>query len=95
MSTLSIFLYTVGTLPLIKCLRSPSWTQIWYADDTSACGRLTCVHCWFDLLLQCGLFLDIFLVSRKCLILVPPQSRAIAESLFGPFDVKVVCTHHI
>ena len=87
---LSMFLYAVDTLPLIKSLRSPSWTQIWYADDASACGHLTCVCCWFDLLLQCGLLFGYFPTPLKCLILVPPQSRSIAESLFGLLDVKVV-----
>ena len=28
------------------------WTQIWYADDASACGGLTHIRQWFDLLLQ-------------------------------------------
>jgi len=42
--SLSMFLYAVGTLPLIKLLKNPSkWTQVWYADDASACGRLTYV----------------------------------------------------
>ena len=36
---LSMFMYAIGTLPLIRSLRNPSrWTQIWYADDASAGG---------------------------------------------------------
>ena len=32
-----MFMYAIGTLPLIHSLRDPScWKQIWYADDASA-----------------------------------------------------------
>ena len=39
---LSMFLYAVGTLPLIQSLKGvSSCAQIWYADDASACGSLS------------------------------------------------------
>ena len=41
---LSMFLYAVGTLPLIRSLKNPDWTQVWYADDASACGDLTSIR---------------------------------------------------
>ena len=48
---LSMFMYAIGTLPLICYLRDPSrWTQFWYADDASAGGSLEDIHEWFSLL---------------------------------------------
>ena len=56
--SLPMFLYAVGTLPLISSLKRLSlWTQMWYADDASACGRFVHIRQWFDLLLQRALVL--------------------------------------
>ena len=46
-----MFMYAIGTLPLIRSLRDPGrWTQLWYADDASACVTLPELHKWFNLL---------------------------------------------
>ena len=48
---MSMFMYGIGTLPLIRSLRDPeSWTQLWNADDASAGGTLPELHSWFNLL---------------------------------------------
>ena len=62
---LSMFLYAIGTLPLIRSLKNPDWTQVWYADDASACGELTSIRRWFDLLLQCGPSYGYFQIPQK------------------------------
>ena len=42
---LSMFFYAISFLPLIRLLKEPSkWTQVWYADDASACGELSHIH---------------------------------------------------
>ena len=52
---LSMFLYAVGTLPLIQSLKGVgSCAQIWYADDASACGSLSDLRQWSELLLSKG-----------------------------------------
>ena len=52
---LSMFMYAIGTLPLIYSLRNPAqWTQIWYADDASVCGYLKNIHEWFSELCSRG-----------------------------------------
>ena len=38
---LSMFMYAIATIPLISLLNRPdAHTQIWYADDASACGEM-------------------------------------------------------
>ena len=91
---LSMFLYAVGTLPLIQSLKNPSsWTQVWYADDASACGELTSIRDWFDLLLQRGPSYGYFPNPNKSYIVVHPSSLTSAEQIFGPLGVQVVLSH--
>ena len=48
---LSMFMYALGTLPLIRSLhKSGHWMQLWYADDVSAGGTLLDLLDWFNLL---------------------------------------------
>ena len=52
---LSVFMYAIGTLPLIHFLRDSSWwTQIWYVDDASVCRRLESAYEWFSQLCSRG-----------------------------------------
>ena len=67
-------------LPLIQSFKIPSaWTQVWYADDASACGKLTSIRCWFDLLLQHGPAYGYFPNSVKSCVVVNLLSLATAE----------------
>jgi len=55
---LSMFMYAVGTLPLIHSLHNPGhWTQLWYADDASAGGTLLELCDWFNLIARMVLLL--------------------------------------
>ena len=52
---LPVFMYAIGTLPLIHSLYNSScWTQIWYADDASAGGCLKDIYEWFSPLCSRG-----------------------------------------
>ena len=52
---LSMFVYAVATLPLIRMLSDTAkWIQMWYADDTSAGGLLSDLYDWFTLLHSCS-----------------------------------------
>ena len=45
---LSMLMYAVSSLPLISSLNDPTrWTEVWYADDASACGTLDSLREWF------------------------------------------------
>jgi len=66
-----MFLYAVGTLPLIRSLKgSCLCVQFWYADDVSACGSLSDLHQWFKLLLSQGPDFGYFVSPAKCCLVV-------------------------
>ena len=89
-----MFLYAVGTLPLIQSLKNPSaWTQVWYADNASACGELTSIRRWFDLLLRLGPAYGYFPNPLKSCVVVNPSFLATAEQVFGPLAIPVVTSY--
>ena len=58
---ISLFVYAVETLPLIQSLkRVKGCTQIWYADDSSVCGKIFELKEWFTQLLNLGPLYVIF-----------------------------------
>ena len=67
---LSMFLYAVGTLPLIHSLKNYSCVQVWYADDASACGSLSDLHQWFELLASQGPEFGYLVNPAKCCVVV-------------------------
>ena len=91
---LSMFLYAVGTLYMIQSLKGVgSCVQIWYADDASACGPLSDLHQWFDLLLSKGPDFGYIVNPAKCCLVVHDSYRCDAEQLFSSLNVSVVCNH--
>jgi len=92
---LSMFLYAVGILPLIQSLKgSFLCAQIWYTDDASACGSLSDLHQWFELLLSQGPDFGYFVNLAKCCSAVNDPYKFDAEQLFSSFGISVVCNHH-
>jgi len=68
---LSMFMYAVGTLPLIQSLHNPThWTQLWYADDASAGGSLSDLQEWFSLLCSRGPAFGYFPEPTKSFVVV-------------------------
>lgn len=70
---LSMFMYAIGTLPLIRYLRNPAqWTQIWYTDDVSVCGNLENIFEWLSQLCSKGPTFGYFLSLQRvfCLFLI-------------------------
>ena len=88
---LSMFLYAVGTLPLIQSLKKPTaWTQVWYIlmmlqlvgnFNPSVSGLIY----FFSVVLPLG-------TSQSCVV-VDPSAVASAEQVFGPLGVSVVMSH--
>ena len=92
---LSMFMYAIGTLPLVHSLRNPAQlTQIWYADYASVCGHLENVYEWFSQLRSRGPDFGYFPEPSKSFLLVSDKHRSVAERLFGCLGVQVVNGHH-
>ena len=91
---LSMFMYAIGTLPLIRSLHNPShWTQVWYADDASAGGSLHDIRDWFSLLCSRGPAFGYFPEPSKSFVVVGEHCRSEAEALFQGLGVHVVTGH--
>ena len=92
--SMHMFLYSVGTLPLIQSLKGVgSYAQIWNADDASACGSLSDLHHLFELLLSKGPDFGYVVNPVKRCLVVHDSDRCDAEELFSSLNVSVVCNH--
>ena len=58
---LAMPMYALATLPLIKRLNTDV-SQVWYADDATAVGKLAALCRWWDEISRIGLGLDIMLI---------------------------------
>ena len=57
--------------PIIRLLKEPSkWIQVWYADDVSACGELSHIRGWFDLLSIMDLCMFIIQIHLNVVLLL-------------------------
>ena len=91
---LSMFLYAVGTLPLIQSLKDPTLcTQLWYADDAAACGDICNVRKWFDKLLELGPKFGYYPNPEKCYLVVDNSYVNVAKLHFDDLGVQIV-NHH-
>lgn len=91
---LSMFMYAIGTLPLIRSLYNPTcWTQIWYADDASAGGSLADLYKWFSRLCDYGPAYGYFPEPTKCVLVVDECCKDRAVDMFCPLGVQVVTGH--
>jgi len=89
---LSMFLYAIGTIPLIRSLNGFDVRQIWYADDASGCGRLADVRKWFDFLCQKGPDFGYFVNPSKCCLVVDRTSLTEAQCCFSDLGIQIVCS---
>ena len=83
---LGMFMYAVGSLPLISHLKSPDkWVQIWYADDASACGPVQSLRVWFLQLKQHGPMFGYFIETSKSCVVVDENFVLEAENIFSEY----------
>ena len=91
---LSMFVYAIGTLLLIRSLSDPGqWTQLWYADDASAGGTLPELHNWFNQLCLHGPGFGYHLEPTKSFVVVSERWRSDATAIFGDLGVQVATGH--
>ena len=88
---LSMMLYAVAVLPLIRSLvDSCEWVQNWYADDSSCVGELSSVRRWFDKLLIGGPAYGYFPEPSKTVLVVGSSDLERASDLFRDLGISVV-----
>ena len=89
-----MFMYAVGTLPLIRSLHNPGhWTQLWYADDASAGRTLLDLHDLFSLLHLRRPGFDYYPEPIKSFIVVNERWRHEANAVFGDLGIQVATGH--
>ena len=94
---LSMFVYAVGTVPLIKTLDEliPILTQIWYADDASVTGELSDIRLWFDHLLSQGPRFGYYPEPHKSCLVVKESMIPLAQQLFGDLGIKITTSNRL
>ncbi len=69
--------------------------QVWYADDSSVCGKISQIKKWFSILLDKGPLYGYYPEPTKCFVIVDQsQVDHVRESLSG-FGVQVVTSHPV
>ena len=84
--------YAIATIPIIKQLRSAfdDISQVWYADDASAAGKIDALRQWWDLLSSPGPKFGYFPNASKTWLVVKSQNLASAASTtFADTGVQV------
>ena len=93
---LSMFMYPVSSLPLISSLdHLYQLTQVWYADDASACGNLDSLREWFYILKESGPSFGYFPEPSKSFLVVDDKQLSRATEAFSGFGINVVCCRRL
>lgn len=85
----------MGSLPLIHSLENPDCTQVWYADDVSACGNIKALRKWFSLVEKRGPLFGYFPQPSKTFLVVDEQFVSDAKSIFCETGINVVCSRRL
>ena len=86
--------FAIGILPLIHHLDEKSCSQIWYADDAAACGRISTLRGWWDGLCLKGPGYGYFPNASKSELIVKPAFWDLASSTFAVMDVNITTEEH-
>lgn len=91
----SMALYAIGVVPLInQCRHTAAMdctaaTQVWFADDIAAGGRLTALRQFWNILVQHGPAYGYFPKPSKTFLVVKPGCHADAEHIFSGTVVQI------
>ena len=91
---LSMLIYAVALLPLVKSLKvKENRLQTWYADDSACIGNIKEVRSWYDQLAEQGPAYGYFPEPKKSCLIVTPQFEDEARIVFGDLGVQIVNGH--
>ena len=63
-------MHAIGTRKLIDILALDQLIQVWFADDSSAAGKIDKIHEWFAKLKEEGAMYSYFLKASKCKLIL-------------------------
>ena len=88
---ISMFMYAIGTLPLIQHLKNTDkWCQVWYADDSSVSGKLPLLWECLKMLMERGTDFGYFPEPSISCLNVNELNVDMANQLFGETGLKIV-----
>ena len=82
-------MYTIGILPLVEQLNQLSATQVWYADDVAAGGKIEHLHEWCMRLNNMGLSYGYHANPLKTWLIVKEEYLSSATELFAHTGVNI------
>ncbi len=87
---LAMPMYALAIMPLVRKLQSRSGdvTQIWYADDAAATGKLIGLHEWWTHLTNLGPKFGYFVNPTKTWLITKEDQLATAEHVFANTGCK-------
>ena len=86
---LAMAMYALGTIPLIDRLKNLNTSQIWYADDSAACGTLIDLKSWWLSLSRWGPSFGYFPNNKKTTLFVKSEYYNEAINLFHGTNVRI------
>ncbi len=86
---LAMPMYALASIPLIKKLSNDNITQIWYADDAAAVGRISHLREWWDTLSKEGPAFGYFPNPQKTWLVTKDGFHTIASTAFDQTGVNV------
>ena len=82
--------YSISTFLLIKQLADiKGCSQLWYADDAGAVGKLIALKLWWDKLLEIGPPLGYFPNASKTWLVVKPEYLQDAKDIFHGTNIRI------
>ena len=86
-------MYGIAVKPLIEKLSNSvnkdHCKQVWYADDSSAAGKLQEMRKWWDVLCCAGPQYGYVPLPKKTILIVKPEYKQKAEEIFANSEVKI------
>ena len=87
---LAMAMYSLGVTPLITHTSQVNSTrQVWYADDSTACGSIKDIRDWWTVLVDTGPQYGYYSNSAKTWLLVKEDQRNLAVDLFHDTNVSI------
>ncbi|CAB3991272.1 Hypothetical predicted protein [Paramuricea clavata] len=89
-------MYALAITPLIKRLKeqAPNASQVWFADDSSAAGRLRALRVWWQRLTILGPEFGYFPNASKTTMVVKEEFFDQAKDLFKETGIKITTDGH-